>query len=62
MNQNYVNLNPIFLRQESKNILLKSSSMFLSVTFQFIIAEKSYTPQKTTICYTVVTFTLLREI
>ena len=41
MNQNYVNLNLIFLIHTYKNILLKVSS-FLFEPFQFTIVEKCY--------------------
>ena len=42
MNQNYVNLKSIFLREESKNIHLKVTSMFLFVALQFLMAEIDY--------------------
>ena len=42
MNQNYLNLNLIFLRQKLKNMLLKVSMIFPSEAFLVLITEKCY--------------------
>ena len=54
MNQNYVNLIQIFLREEWKNMFLKVGSVFLSEAFQFIITEMVY-PNKLFNCYNLIT-------